>query len=493
MPRVRINPKISVSVVFVAAMFMNIMDITIVNVALPSIGHQFGVSEASLDSVAVGYLVSLAVFIPAAGWLGDRFGSKRVLLFAIAVFTGASVLCGLADSLSQLVLFRVIQGVGGGMLTPVGMALLFRTFPPEERVRASSILTVPTALAPAIGPVLGGLLVTSLSWRWVFFVNLPIGVAAFVFGVLFLDEHRQPHPGRFDLPGFLLSGIGFALVMFGVSEGPDRGWGSPGIIGAIVLGCILLAGLVVVELRTANPLLQLRLFTNRLFRSTSLVITIAMAAFLGVLFVVPLFFQIALGLSALQSGLNTFPEAIGVMVGAQVASRLLYPSIGPRRLVAGGLVGVAVVLALMTRIGFGTDLWWMRLLMFALGLCMAQVIVSSQAASFATVSNADTGYASSLFNSGRQLGSALGVAILATVLAAVGTTHVIDGHTTANLAAYHAAFLTAAGVAVIGSLVALTIHDTDASATMVRRRTRPEPGKVERSDGSRPVVAPDPA
>ena len=225
MPRIHINPKVSVSVVFVAAMFMNIMDITIVNVALPSIGRQFHETTASLDSVAVGYLVSLAVFIPAAGWLGDRFGSKRVLLFAIAVFTGASALCGLAQSLPELVAFRVVQGVGGGMLTPVGMAMLFRTFPPEERVRASSILTVPTALAPAIGPVLGGLLVTDLSWRWVFFVNLPIGIVAFLFGLVFLDEHRQPHPGRFDVPGFVLSGVGFALLMFGISDGPSRGLG----------------------------------------------------------------------------------------------------------------------------------------------------------------------------------------------------------------------------------------------------------------------------
>jgi len=473
-PLVRINPKISVSVVFVASMFMNIMDITIVNVALPSIGRQFGVPEASLDSVAVGYLVSLAVFIPAAGWMGDRLGSKRVLLFAIAVFTGASVLCGLADSLPELVFFRVIQGVGGGMLTPVGMAMLFRTFPPEERVRASSILTVPTAVAPALGPVLGGLLVTDLSWRWVFFVNLPIGIAAFAFGLVFLDEHRQPHPGRFDLPGFLLSGIGFALVMFGVSEGPSRGWHSAGIVGSIALGAVLLGSLVVVELRTSKPLLQLRLFTNRLFRSTTVVLMIAVAAFLGVLFVVPLFFQIGLGLTALQSGLNTFPEAIGVMAGAQLASRLLYPRLGPRRLIAGGLVGVAVAEALMTLIGFGTDLWWMRLLMFALGISMGQVIVSAQAASFATVSNADTGQASSLFNSGRQLGGALGVAILTSVLAAVGTTHVIDGHTATDLGAYHAAFLTAAGLALLGAAVALTIKDADAQATMVRRVARSE-------------------
>ncbi|HEX4217533.1 MAG TPA: MDR family MFS transporter [Acidimicrobiales bacterium] len=481
MPRIHINPKVSVSVVFVAAMFMNIMDITIVNVALPAIGRQFHETTAALDSVAVGYLVSLAVFIPAAGWLGDRLGSKRVLLFAIAVFTGASVLCGLAQSLPELVAFRVIQGVGGGMLTPVGMALLFRTFPPEERVRASSILTVPTAVAPALGPVLGGLLVTDLSWRWVFFVNLPIGVAAFTFGLIFLDEHRQPHPGRFDVPGFLLSGVGFALLMFGVSDGPSRGWASPLILGSIAVGLVLIAWMVRVELRTKQPLLQLRLFGNRLFRSTSLVLFFAMAGFLGVLFVVPLFFQIALGLSALASGLNTFPEAIGVMVGAQMASRLLYPRFGPRRLVASGMLAVAAAMVLMTQVGFDTNLWSMRVLLFAMGLSMAPVIISTQAASFATVSHADTGYASSLFNSQRQLGSASGVALLATVLAAVGTTHAVAGHTVANLAAYHAAFLVASGVALIGSAVALTIKDADAAATMVRRvkaKKEPAPSPV---------------
>jgi EmrB/QacA subfamily drug resistance transporter len=479
LPRIHINPKVSVSVVFVAAMFMNIMDITIVNVALPSIGHQFHETTAALDSVAVGYLVSLAVFIPAAGWLGDRFGSKRMLLFAIAVFTGASVLCGLAQSLPELVAFRVIQGVGGGMLTPVGMAMLFRTFPPEERVRASSILTVPTAMAPAIGPVLGGLLVTDLSWRWVFFVNLPIGIVAFLFGLIFLDEHRQPHPGPFDVPGFLLSGVGFALLMFGVSDGPSRGWGSPLILGSIVVGLVLIAWMVRVELRTKQPLLQLRLFGNRLFRSTSLVLFFAMAAFLGVLFVVPLFFQIALGLSALASGLNTFPEAIGVMVGAQLSSRIFYSRFGPRRLTSVGLVGLAVAMGLATQVGFDTNLWWMRILMFAMGLSMGPVIISSQAASFATVSNADTGYASSLFNSQRQLGSAVGVALLATVLALVGTTHVVAGHVAANLTAYHAAFLVAAGVALVGAAVALTIKDVDAAATMVRRpKSKPEPSPV---------------
>ena len=204
---------------------------------------------------------------------------------------------------------------------------------------------------------------------------------------------------------------------------------------------------------------------------------VGMGAFLGVLFVAPLFFQIALGLSALQSGLNTFPEAIGVMVGAQLASRLFYPRFGPRRLVVCGLVGVAVVMTLMTRIGFATDLWWMRVLMFAMGLTMAQVFVSCQAAAFATISLPDTGSASSIFNSGRQLGSAMGVAVLATVLAAVGTTRQVAGHTVPNLTAYHAAFLTAAGIALVAAATALTIKDADAAGTMVRRVTAKVPAR----------------
>ncbi len=340
-------------------------------------------------------------------------------------------------------------------------------------MRAASILTVPTAVAPAVGPVLGGLLVTDLSWRWVFFVNLPIGILAIAFGALFLAEQREPVAGRFDVPGFALSGVGFALLMFGISDAPSRGWGSPVILGAIAVGVVLIALMVVVELRTTAPLLHLRLFTNRLFRSTTLVMVLAVASFLGVLFVVPLFFQLALGLTALQSGLNTFPEAIGIMVGAQLASRIFYPRVGPRRLIAAGLVGVALSIGLMTQIGFGTDLWWMRLLMFAMGLAMAQVFICTQAASMATVSHAETAQASSLFNSQRQLGSALGVAVLSTVLALVGTEHVVAGHPVADLAGYHAAFLVAAGIALCGAATALTIRDADAAATMVRRHPVP--------------------
>jgi EmrB/QacA subfamily drug resistance transporter len=478
----RISQKVSVCVVYVLAMFMAIMDITIVNVALPTLGRQFQVPPTHVDVVVTSFLVSLAVFIPASGWLGDRFGTKRVLLLAIAIFTVASALCGQAHSLLELVVFRVLQGVGGGMLTPVGMAMLYRTFPPAERVRASRILVIPTACAPALGPVVGGLLVTQLSWRWVFYVNVPIGAAAVLFGAVFLDEHREPVPGRFDGPGFVVAGVGFASLMYAVSEGPAKGWASPGIAIPGIVGAVLVAALVVLELRTAEPLLDIRLLKDRLFRSTSLVLFLGMAAFLGSLYLVALFYQDGLGTSALVAGLSTFPEAIGVMLGAQVAARL-YDRWGPRRVMVGGLVGVSAVTALMTLAGFGTTLWYMRALMFLIGLCMAHLMVPSQAAAFACISPASTGRASGFFNANRQLASAVGVAVLTTVLAAIGAVHLVHGVARPNLTAYHVGFFAASGLALAGALAATLVHDQDAAATFgIRAAARS--GRVVATPGS---------
>jgi EmrB/QacA subfamily drug resistance transporter len=464
------NQKIAVSVVFVAAMFMNIMDATIVNVALPTLGRQFHVRPDSVDTVAIGYLVSLAVFIPASGWLGDRFGAKRIMLVSVVIFTGASALCGMATSLPELIGFRILQGVGGGMMVPVGMALLYRTFAPSERVRASSILVIPTAMAPALGPVLGGLFVTEVSWRWVFYVNLPIGIAAFLFGLYFLHEQHEHPAAAFDLAGFVTSAAGLGLAMYGVSEGPFRGWTDPLILSTIGAGALLLAVLVWVELRTPHPMIDIRLFKDRLFRSSCLVLGLGSAAFLGLLFLVALFFQDGLGLSALQSGVSTFPEALGVMLGAQVVTRRLYPVVGPRRVMIAGLVILAATLALMALIGQETNLWWMRLLLFVSGYGMSHVFVPSQAAGFATISAADTARASTVFNALRQLGGAVGVALLSSVVAAVGPVRLVAHRVVPNLSSYHAAFLLAAGVAVIAAFGALTVSDSDAAQTMVRRR-----------------------
>jgi EmrB/QacA subfamily drug resistance transporter len=470
-----LNQKIAVGAVFVSAMFMNIMDITIVNVALPTIGRDFHIAPTAVDGIVIAYLVSLAVFIPASGWLGDRFGGKRVLLIAIVVFTVGSVLCGLAQDMTQLVVFRVIQGAGGGMMAPVGMAMLYRVFPPSERVRAASILTVPTTMAPALGPVLGGFLVTSLSWRWVFFVNLPIGIAAVTFGALYLERTGAIDAGRFDLPGFILGGAGLGFLMYGVSAGPLHGWSSTVVIATCLAGLVLLAGLIVVELRTARPMVDLRLLSDRLFRSTNIVMFLVAAAFLGMLYLIPLYFQDARGMSALQSEISTFPEAFGVMLGAQFASRLIYPRIGPRRHITGGLLGLAVSTLLLTQITVTTNLWLIRALMFVLGWMMAQVMVPNQAASFAMITPESMGRASTFFNTMRQLGSATGVAILSTVLIGVGSTQAAGGTTASapDMTAYHLAFFTAALFALVAAVFSLTIHDSDAAETIVRRRRKP--------------------
>jgi EmrB/QacA subfamily drug resistance transporter len=468
----RISQKVAVSVVFVAAMFMAIMDATIVNVALPTIGHDFGVSPTSVDSIAISFLVSLAVFIPASGWLGDRFGGKRVLLAAIVVFTLASVLCGLATSLGELVVFRVLQGVGGGMLTPVGMAMLWRVFPPAERVRASAILTVPVTFAPALGPLLGGVLVTDASWRWVFYVNAPIGAAAFVFGLLFLRQQTEARPGRFDLPGFLLSGLGLGLAMYGVSEGPIKGWHSTDVLVSVAVGAVLLIAMVFVELRTAEPMVDLRLLTNRLFRAANGVMVLAAVAFLGALYAVSLYFQDGRGLTALGAGLSIFPEAFGVMAGAQLASRVLYPRLGPRRHVIAGLLGTVVSIGLLALLGPSTSLWWPRLLLVTLGFSMGNIFVPLQAAGFATISPAATGRASTMFNAVRQLGGAIGVAVLTSAIVAVGPTHLVAGHLAANVNAYRVAFAVAAAFALAAISFAARISDADAAHTIPQRASR---------------------
>jgi EmrB/QacA subfamily drug resistance transporter len=344
--------------------------------------------------------------------------------------------------------------------------MLYRTFPPAERVRVSSILIIPTVIAPATGPVLGGLLVDSLSWRWVFFVNVPIGIAAFLFGLFFLQEHREPKAGRFDLPGFLLAGIGLALALYALSEGPTSGWTSLIVLGSALGGLLLLSAFVVVELRRREPLLDLRLLGNRLFCTANLVSLVSSAGFLGVLFVAPLFLQQGLGVTPLTSGLTTFPEALGVLLSSQIVARL-YPRVGPRRLMVAGLTGVTIVIGLLSLIGPDTSLWLMRVLIFLTGAGMAFAFVPVQTAAFATISSAATGRASALSNALRQLGSALGVAVLGEVLSAVGPTRLsATGKVLPNLAAYHTAFLAAAVFMLIAAGIALAVSDRDAAPSM---------------------------
>jgi EmrB/QacA subfamily drug resistance transporter len=474
--RARLRYEYVVAVVFVLGFFMEILDTTIVNVALPTLSEEFGVGASSIEWVVVGYLLSLAVWIPASGWIGDRVGTKRTFLFAIATFTVASALCGQAHSLWELVAFRVLQGVGGGMMTPVGTAMLFRAFPPEQRARASTVLIIPTVMAPALGPVVGGFLVTAASWRWIFYVNVPIGILAFVFGALFLREHTEQTAGPFDAAGFVLSGGGLALVLYALSEGPIHGWRSPEVMVAGTLGVAAFALLTVVELRKRAPMLALRLFADRMFRNANLASLFSYASFAGFLFVLPLFLQDLRGLSPLESGLTTFPQALGVLASSQLAGRL-YPRIGPRRMMAFGLSGAALTVASFAFVDLTTSLWIIRALMFTRGAFMAFSFIPLQAATYATITPADTGRATAIYSTQRQVAAALGVATLATVLTSATQRHLagVVGATSpaaisAQLSAFHDVFLAAAALAATGAMVSLLIRDADAARTMRPRR-----------------------
>lgn len=470
------SPRVAVFLVFVASLFMSIMDGTIVNVALSTISRDFGVGIAATDVVVVAYLVSMAVTIPVAGWVGDRWGSKRTFLAALALFAFASALCGLSATLGQLVGARILQGAASGMLTPVGTAMLYRTFLPHERVRVSRIMIVPTVIAPASGPVLGGFLVDHLSWHWVFFVNVPLGLATLLFGLAYLREHREPHAGGFDLTGFVLASTGFALLMYAVTQSSVYGWGSWRILACLAIGLAALIAMVLIELRLANPMIQPRLFGNHLFRTSNLVSLFGQAGFIGLLFAVPLFLQQGLGHTAFETGLSTFPEALGVLASSQIVGRL-YSRVGPRRLMGFGLLWVTAMIALFCAVGPDTSLWIVRLLMFGTGAGMAYVFLPVGVAAFATISSAETGRASVLFQAQNQLGGASGVALMSGLLVAVdsGATSSVAQP---RLAGYYAAFAAAAALALIGALIAFTLRDSEAAASMRANAAGAEPPPV---------------
>jgi EmrB/QacA subfamily drug resistance transporter len=411
----RVDYKYLVAAAFVFGLFMDILDTTIVNVALPTLAEEFHASTGQLAWVVTGYVLSLAVWVPASGWIGDRFGTKRTFLFATGMFVLGSALCGLAWSIESLVFFRLAQGVGGGMLTPVGTAMLYRAFTPSERARASAILSIPTMLAPMLGPVFGGFLVDAVSWRWIFYVNVPVGVVSFVFSWLVLKEHREPGAGRFDPRGFVFSGLGMAGVLYALSRGAEDGWTSPIVLVAGVGGIVCFALLVRVETRLKAPMLDLKLYTSRLFRTANLTGFFFFCTQFGMLFVLPLFLQQLRGLSAFESGLTTFPQPVGQIFMVQFTSRL-YHRIGPRINLLIGTTGIMLTTGLFLFVGLETNLWWIRAVMFLRGCFIAFNMVSMQTALFSAVPREKTGRASSLWNTSRQVAVALGVAVAASVL-----------------------------------------------------------------------------
>jgi EmrB/QacA subfamily drug resistance transporter len=411
----RMETKWLIAIAFVLGLFMEILDMTVLNTALPAIGREFGVTQSTLQYALTGYLISLAIFIPASGWVADRFGSKWTFAFAIGVFTLASALAGASQSMEMLIAARVLQGVGGGMLTPVGTAMLFRAFPPDERAKASAVLSFPIMVAPALGPVLGGWLTDNASWRWIFYLNLPIGIVGFIFTLLFVPNHREPNIGRFDVPGFLLAGAGLAMLLVGLERTPTHGWSDTPTLALMVAGVVSLAVFVVVELITKEPLLDLRLLKDRNFAAGNAMLLVSTGALMGILFLTPLMLQQVMGLSATESGLVTLAQVIGMMVTMPLGARL-YSLIGARPMMATGFGILAAATYAFSTLEMDSSLWAYRALLFVVGVAMALIMVPSQTATFETISFGDTANASSLLSTMRQFASAAGVAVMSTVL-----------------------------------------------------------------------------
>ena len=295
MTRHWITAQRATAIAYVTSMFVTAMDIAIINVALPTLSRVFHASNASVQWAVIAYVLSLAIWIPASGRIADRIGTKRAFLIALAVFTLASALCGLARNLPELVAARALQGAGGGMLMPTGTSMLWRAYPPAQRARLGRLLILPILVAPAAAPVVGGLLVDHLSWRWIFGLNLPFGAIGLLFGALYLAEYREEAPGRFDVAGFLLSGAGLCLVLYALSEGALLGWTAPSVVAAAAAGLVSLAVFVRLELRRTFPILKVALLRHRLFRATNVTSAFSTASFLGILFLTPIFLQEAGG------------------------------------------------------------------------------------------------------------------------------------------------------------------------------------------------------
>lgn len=412
--------------VVVFGIFMSVLDSTIVNIAIPRLQSVFGASLSSVQWVLTGYTLAQGVATPLTAFLSDRIGIKRFYVIALAAFTLGSALCGFALNLPMLIVFRIIQGAGGAALSPLAITLLYREFPPEERGMAMGLLGVPILLAPAFGPTLGGYIVTFASWQLIFYINLPIGILGIILGILFLREGERSRSTRFDLPGFLLSTIGLALLLYGLSDASTDGWGSGKVLGCLIGGALLLAIFVFIELdlakREMQPLLDLRVFGSRIFSTSMFASLLVIFALYGGLFLVPIYLQELRSLNAFQAGLVLLPQALASMIAVVLGGRLV-DKIGVRAVVIPGLIILGIASWQFTFITVNSPI---NSLQFALimrglgiGLCIQPLMVSA----LSEIPSRRLAQASSVSTVVRFIGSSLGVAVLSTMVQTQSSIH----------------------------------------------------------------------
>jgi EmrB/QacA subfamily drug resistance transporter len=408
--------------VVVLGAIMSILDITVVNVALPTFQTVFGsadnpIAYSHVAWTVTGYTLALATVIPMTGWAADRFGTKRLYLSAIGLFTAGSILCATATSINMLILFRVFQGLGGGMLMPLGMTIMTRAAGPQRMGRLMAILGVPMLLGPILGPILGGWLIDNASWHWIFLINAPIGVIALIYAFVVLPTDAPEPSESFDFLGMLLLSPGLALFLFGVSSLPQEGgdFTAPRVWLSMLVGVALMLTFVWHAFRPEHPLLDLRLFKNRNLTVTTITMFLFAAAFFGGLLLVPTYFQEIRGESTLRAGLLVAPQGIGAMITMPIAGTLVdkFP-VG--RIVPFGLLLIAVGFFGLTQIEADTSYTLLIALLFVMGLGMGATMMPLFTTALRTLTHHEVARGSTLLNITQQIASSVGVAVISVVL-----------------------------------------------------------------------------
>jgi EmrB/QacA subfamily drug resistance transporter len=452
------------------------LDTTIVNVALPDIQRDLHTPLSGLQWTIDAYTLVLASLLMLSGSTADRIGRRRIFQTGLTLFTLGSLLCSVAPRLEWLIVFRMLQAVGGSMLNPVAMSIITNTFTePRERARAIGIWGGVIGISMALGPVVGGLLVSSVGWRGIFWVNIPVGVAAIILCALFVPESRAPHGRRVDPVGQLLVILILAAVTYGIIEGPRHGWSSPLILGCFVLGALAVAGLAFYEPRRAEPLIDLRFFRSAPFTGATVIAVCAFAALGGFLFLNTLYLQEVRGYSALHAGLYTVPMAVMTFLLAPLSGRIVGAR-GPRLPLL--LAGPAIVLssALLLGLTAHTPVWWLILsyLLFGVGFGLVNAPITNTAVSGMPRSQA--GVAAAIASTSRQVGGALGVAVVGSAVTSALTGPFRAGFSQASHVGW--AIITGCGVAVF--LVGLLTTGRWARGTAQRTADAlmPDPARV---------------
>ncbi|HVB73598.1 MAG TPA: DHA2 family efflux MFS transporter permease subunit, partial [Ktedonobacteraceae bacterium] len=384
--------------------------------------------------IGTGYFLANAAIIPIVGYISDRVGAKTIFLIALGVFTLGSALCAFAPNPQALIAFRVLQGIGGGALLPVAMAMIFRLFGPTERAGAMSLLMIPLLLGPAFGPVLGGYLATRFSWNAIFTINLPLGVVAFVLSLLVLRGRAADQEANgtnesggkgFDLLGLLLSMGGFTAFVYGINRAGTDGWGNSTVIAFLAAGGVLLAAFVIVELLVKDPVMNVRLFRSYTFSMANFLIWVTTAVLFGSIFLLPYFFEGVEGLSAMTTGEILIAQGLAMAVGLAASGRF-YNRVGPRLLSVIGAAIVAVSMIGFTRLTVTTTGADVQIWLILRGLGLGLVAQPLQTLAVSVVSNKQMAKATSLMSSTKTVFGAVGVAVLTSYLTQRATTHATD-------------------------------------------------------------------